>query len=477
MKSSLENPFDQYIKESLENYQAPYDEGSWELLQAKVDAAAAKDVDQLARESLQDFSVPYNPASWQVLSNRLENLDYQRKLIALKLVEAAIIVLALITVIRFVHQVPSSPDQQNRDDRVQEMAVVDPASSSQERNDVSGKSENDLTLAEADLQANADERSEIVTTQRSNANFRQSKKTLVEKTQPAIPSREELNIAPLPLAMGGVEAPQNDLATAKTNSLETDFRDRNPLHPLDEVAHKPGTLRAKKNVVFASLAGIPTKTAKVIMHGDMPIALVAPKLKKTSFITTKVGAYRQLSNHSVSFIGQARQINTREVKKTGGLGVMTAVQFGKVGFDFGLAYGAMRYSGSLSDVDLRKAQVPVHLRVIPVSNRYFEVYLKGGATAHGVLYAWYEEPLTGRSSSVSEYVPKFNDGLLFSKNGFSEQNLYFSINGGIGIEAKIIEDWSLFVEGLVQRHHSGDIGYDATKINTLSLNLGIYRTL
>ena len=501
MENSLGNQFDRFIRESLEDLQAPYDPTSWDQLEQRMDLEAideaaraavgnlavpydpatwdrmemrldqelVTEVDGAARDAVSNLSVPYNPATWQILSDRLDRIDYRRKLIALKVVEAALILLAIITAVRFIQGVPGeNQPTESSQDQVQQMAFLNEAGNTA----TSPDAETHLQKADETHTANPSPTIEptrafavIGEDSRGDQAFRSANRVVFE-------------LAPI----GGKTLMVTDMTRALNvgHADGTFAREKRSAKPLSSIAGKALAVQSDRSnltrdVMAEALVGLPTLDVPMIMHEDMPISLaaVAPKLRKTKILTTRLGLYRQFSEHAIRQIHTAQRIN-QEVVTNGGTGLTTSIQSGMLGFDFGVGYEHLEFAGERSLMNVHKVQVPVNLRVLPVSNRYFDVYLKGGATAHGSIYANYEQPLAARSAN--KYNEKFNGGLL-TDDGNTRTDMYFSLNYAIGTEIKLLENWSIFMEAMLQQHLSGHLGHNEIIINSRSIAIGINKTL
>ena len=72
MKDNLENS----IKQSLENFELPYNSGAWEAMNAKLDAASpsgesGSSASDAIKSSLENHEYPYNPSAWKAVEASL----------------------------------------------------------------------------------------------------------------------------------------------------------------------------------------------------------------------------------------------------------------------------------------------------------------------------------------------------------------------------------------------------------------------
>ena len=503
MEHNSEKQFDDFIKGSMENIQASYDPESWNLLEQRMDQMDGREIDAAARQALTNYSVPYNPATWQLLSERLESLDYRRKLIALKVVEAALILLVLLTAVRFVRQMPATQKDEfpQTEERQQMASNASPARSM----DIASTSKQLQTLDA--MNGSASELNSAPFMEKSTATTSRNQEILASKVssssivkeQKPKSFREEQSLRRVahPAALTALSTKEHTVAslvkltlTHAWSTQELAGRTRFDVQNIGSRDLAVAQARTPiRSALSAELSGLPTIDVRTIMHEDIAISLAsaAPKLKKTRALTTKIGLFQQSVDHKISFdILRNRSKKVQQVNN-GAFGIATTVQSNRLGFDFGLAYeGLTFFTGSFDDnaqettMEVKKVQLPLNLRFIPVTNRYFDVYVKGGVTAHGVLLANYEPPYATARGVVrtdSEYGEKYNDGLL-KKEGLLHNNSYYSINYGVGAEIKAFQDWSIFIEGMLQKHHSGELGQgQGIKISSRMLTVGINRTL
>ena len=94
--------FDDHIKQSLNKLEEPYDPGSWDLLQQKMDASIGEevpepvaDVDKAVYHTLSRMEAGYQPGDWAKMSAVLDGNRKRRKVFWLKLTEAAAVLLLL----------------------------------------------------------------------------------------------------------------------------------------------------------------------------------------------------------------------------------------------------------------------------------------------------------------------------------------------------------------------------------------------
>ncbi len=92
-------PFDHNLKETFISYIAPEAVEGWQRIQASLDAAD-KQFDEDIRKRIADFEPHYDPRTWPLFLQRLADSRFLgAKLIALKVIEVAAVLLILLTVV------------------------------------------------------------------------------------------------------------------------------------------------------------------------------------------------------------------------------------------------------------------------------------------------------------------------------------------------------------------------------------------
>lgn len=463
MSKDLTNSFDDFIKQSLGDHQVPYDDETWSLLEQKMSQVGTSpeelSVDEIARQTLSEYQVPYNHTTWQVLSDRLDRMSYRKRLIASKIFEAAVIFFAIFTMVKFLGQIP----------QVQEYL---PKSFAQgHESDLpevlpDAGSEHALILKD-DIQIN--EKSELS----SSANETGVSSVSLNQDQPAsaghlsdndpLRSNQFANLSPL------VIRPELKLHNIKNsrrttiNQLVIDTR-KFELPSVKQELSRPHIVKPVPLLPVFDLAMLEAETAT---RFHLAIAQVP-----TSKIKTKIGLFHQYNTHLINNYISGSPVTKQQIKSSSGNGIMTNVQFGRFGFDLGATYSEVAYSAGYGENKIQKLEIPLHIRYIGLRSKYADFYAKIGASAHGVLRAYYAEPGLSSRPNPSAPEPKFNDGLL-EEPGYREFNTYYSMNAGIGVDLPIYKAMSLFAEANYLRHWKGELGYTEDRFTTFSYNFGV----
>jgi hypothetical protein len=449
----MDRQFDQQIKKALEGYQVPYDGHSWEDLESRlVQEGLVKEtesVDEIAKQVLSDMEVPYNPSTWHILTEKLELLDYNRKLISVKFIEAALILFAFLTVVRYT----ATHDQVLNDtgmaahiapSATQENATPQITPNTSEKEILAYRENEEATVA-------------------NNIGSDQPVSDRSSRFQPVAPVTSLLKeLVLFPAVITRSEVP---LIEEFNLIQEQSFSQPGIVAGLEPLPRDYDPLEASPDLI--------ARQADYLTYTLPPLNW--PGERK---LQTKIGFYSQGNIHRVFTPALFSQNRINEsVAMSPGVGFVTSVQIGNAGFDFGLVYERLTFQGILDKNLIHKAAIPVHLKLIPLSVESINMYVKGGGSLHGVMNAFYEEPtFASRSNQLSD-LEKFNDGLL--NEGLTDNNVYVTANVGIGLERAIYRDIFFFGEALYQRQILGQGIGGATRntFRTLSLNLGINYTI
>lgn len=104
-----EQHFDVQMKQVLENLEAPYEAGSWALLERRLDGLIAEEhqapvepIDKMVYHTLERLEAPYQSAHWDLLAQRMQQQTMSIRRIRLtKIAEAAILLLLLVNLNHF----------------------------------------------------------------------------------------------------------------------------------------------------------------------------------------------------------------------------------------------------------------------------------------------------------------------------------------------------------------------------------------
>ncbi len=461
MSKDLTNSFDDFIKKSLGDHQVPYDDETWSMLEQKMSQVGTSpeelSVDEIARQTLSEYQVPYNHTTWQVLSDRLDRMSYRRRLIASKIFEAAVIFFAIFTMVKFLGQIP----------QVQEYLPKSFVQTHQsDPPEVLPDAGSDDALILKDAIQNA-EKGKL-----GSSAYEANVSSSLNQDQPAssghlndsdpLRSNQFSNLLPL------VTRPELKLRNVKNsrratiNQVVIDTRE----FELASVKQELDRPHKAKPVPLLPVFDFAMLEAETATRFHLAITQVP-----TSKIKTKIGLFHQYNTHLINNYISGSPVTKQQIKSSSGNGIMTNVQFGRFGFDLGATYSEVAYSAGYGENKIQKLEIPLHIRYIGLRSKYADFYAKAGASAHGVLRAYYAEPGLSSRPNPSAPEPRFNDGLL-EEPGYDEFNTYYSMNAGIGVDLPIYKSMSLFAEANYLRHWKGELGYTADRFTTFSYNFG-----
>lgn len=496
----LDDLFDKNIGETLRNFEVPYQEGSWEMLKDKMTTEAGGDeldtlarnalgnlavpvipanwdvlkqkmgsvkadaMDDLAKKALEHYAVPYDFSTWTLLKSQLDRLNFNRKVVAVKSMEAALILFAILTLVRIIGQFPKNDVPKASESTMAQIVTsqsatqlqnADPEAADQISRDAMAKNLTEASvenLEEAVSPETFGRQPHVNSETKTNASSNVLSNTLhIERLY----ARQELPLLQHAANNKVLVADQRVRGLAKSNLVEDQILDDRYIQRITDVSTVP-TLSLQ---TLASTTGF-------LVNDLSPISV-----QRKSRISTALSVYVPFNSHSIEN-RHARLPGRRETQKQGskGIGMGTIVRFGRFGFDLGLAYDHLAYRAEASESEIKKLEIPIHLRYALLSTDNVELYMKGGMVYHGVMTANYA-PLsfTSRGGGSSD-----SDGLL--NGGYREFNTYRQLSAGVGLEIRLHKHWSMFAEGLYQDHYKGSIGNTDAKFTTISSKVGLNYT-
>jgi hypothetical protein len=146
-----------------------------------------------------------------------------------------------------------------------------------------------------------------------------------------------------------------------------------------------------------------------------------------------------------------------------------------------------RASGEITEASLQSLKfnmvsIPIQLRYHFAKMNGWHYYALGGTSLNIVAAASYDvqintlgesfgaQPAPAPESKLSEKL--FNGGVL--EDGYFTSNSYFSLIGGVGIQKKISNQSSIFLESSYRQHlFTGGIGPNANKMHNLVFSTGV----
>jgi len=462
--ANAENAFDEVARGAMAGFNVKYDESTWSMLSDKIDLANSVEVDAAAKTALKDLRVPYDATSWSALSERLDRMSYRRRLIASKVFEAAVILLAVFTMVKFLGQIPE----------VREMM---PGSMVQSyRSGLEGTNMLDLE-SEDPVREEPVDLSELLA-----GNISVEKDAVVALGIDKVAKKGD-KIRGNQVQMQRAEFVPAFVPHDFVNSHE-DLRKEEAVLPVEvrgaEISEKPRTIKVKQAV--AAVPVIPGFSASML-QAETATAFHIVAADRIPKVETTIGVFYQGNKNLINNLGLGGgpgfPIDQEQTALSQGFGLAANIQFGKVGFDLGFAYDHLEYNAAGGQNEVHKIQLPLHLRYNSVESKFADVYVKGGASVHGAMNAYYQSDVqASQSSGNNRNSAKYNDGLLSSREGFgtSRENIYLTLDLGFGVDVPLGKSFSLLSEFLMQRRIKGELGYTEDKLNTFATKVGIAYT-
>ncbi|NND33590.1 MAG: hypothetical protein HKN76_13450 [Saprospiraceae bacterium] len=469
MSNELKNSFDASIRNALQNHQVPYDDSTWDMLDKKMqnaEVAADAALDEVAKKALHTYEVPYDQSTWHTLSERLDRINYRNRIIGTKVFEAAVILFAILTLVKFLGQIPDINDHLPLPFAKTE--VTDPSNSSQAEMGLVNVEQSSGTFMAGKNESKARSQNKIADVAQQDSRI---EKAALDKLPLATSIQKARAVFSRDRTINSMKENISHLnaASQNTDRLEVAFvgtLDRRatelPQVPREIITFGSATVAAVPMLPAYDIAMVVAETAT-----DFQIALV----ERVPKVRTKFNVFYQNNVHRIANVAR-RQSTFNQTETSNGFGFATNVQFGRFGFDLGAIFDQVTYDAGFGENEIQKVQVPLNLRFSGFYTKYANFYLKSGMSIHGVTQAHYEAPvLESAAPGPRQNRPFYNDGLL--KDGNYENNTYFSVNAGAGLDILITKSFSLFAEGIYQKRLKGELGLTNDKFNTFSANLGV----
>lgn len=482
LEASANGQIDETVRLALGDLVVPYEAGSWKAMRDRMSKTEAAQVDEAARKAVGNLIIPYNARSWGVLLERLQAIEYRRRIIALKVLEAAVIVLALITVVQFMGVESTPLPHQERVQR-SDFAATD--------TDHQDKSDSKAAIVDIDQKDKVN--SEVA---RKEAVVSTSSGTVAETSTAQVefsPSSSKVQV------VGDIVAAKTEVGVVDKIDSEIVKEQASEIFVANKtsvgsVANSSATPVAEKKATTSDFTILPN-VAFTVDHDNVESITVwedspasAEELhqealgivSKSSKVKTRIGLYSQFSRHSTSapHPNKIGKFLTEDKIDPLGIGFIANVQFGRIGFDFGLAHERLTFltSARRDKNTIRKVQLPLHIRYNVFQKDDLKAYVKGGVVANGVVLANYAG-LDGTSSAPGiqtndSQEKKYKEGLL--NQGLADNNVYWMTSMALGVEGKLAGNFTVFAEAQQQKHLHGSIGHHATKFGrSRSLQLGL----
>lgn len=483
--------FDEQIGARLENLGPAAPPAHWAMMSQTLDhfdKISDEEFDQAIADRLNRVSPPYHPEYWEKMLAR--QVEYRRRIARFILLRTAEILLLILLWMNW----PFSSQK----DQVDNVPV--PAVTMMENNRQASTQNSQSNAANFGNSNAASKQVAAGMTSSNQVQAKQSARTVIDRTPIAgnIPSD---NIAPLSFVTKNVEFSQ----------LDFDMDMESGTHGEAEViiagyqaeVAEQDLLRDLDRVPAGSLLEIDSRTTPVVYSegsGEMEESLAAteiPKIKKafdksrisiSPFISADFNAINSFPN-----IQQLDETRLNHLTLTPGAGLGIGFHNGPWSVNTGLAYAYRFYDPNITEqfgsiqgyqelnfnkVELHMLQLPIRLNYNVVEGMKYSFYISGGASLHYILSQQFEKPRRP-ISSLEKIDPTFqavlDDEQYRSGNFIGRFNevTYVTADFGVGIERKLNEDISVYIQPTYMRMFGAGVGPNFDVIHTLSLQLGL----
>ncbi|MEZ4918824.1 MAG: hypothetical protein R2792_06915 [Saprospiraceae bacterium] len=435
--------FDEQLRKTLQDLEAPYDPTSWDLLQQKMDAPfseeepqAVADVDKAVFHSLDRMEVPFHAADWSLFESKLNGKKRRRKVFWMKFSEAAAVLLLLFGF-------DAMSDYSNG----RPIKRLHP--------------EQPIAMAQAGVGMDANTTS---------------------------------SAAGYALATGINTSSASKGAASRLEALPS--TDVNALLAVSEYLTIPALNNLNTNGSEASpLASLSQKPQKVLLHSERidpsrsMVTTIAPR--KSSWYVLNYGAAEQ---------NRVRVANATRTQSGYGAGVVIGYKNKKWGLEAGAGYSFKSYepkreieiydgsvtSGyyglALTGVEAEMLSIPARVTRQILSKHKTSVSAIAGVTTHLVTQKTYRHKrvfFPGSSPSAQPGSPDQQPQLKNVANGIFEggslkENAYATADLGLRLEQQIGDRFSAFIEPSYRQNIGGKgIGPQNLGISTLAITAGI----
>ncbi|MCB0549291.1 MAG: hypothetical protein KDD19_17055 [Phaeodactylibacter sp.] len=510
------NPIDQIIKEKLGGLQVPFDAGSWQLMEQKLDEEAmgmgeegqpvadTKHIDEAIFDKLHRYSADYQPNHWHRMEALLEEaFAWPRQVLRYKLTELALMLLIFLFLWQYI---PSDNSLAPLPPHAIERATPDTPVLRKPAPALKGKAD---TAPQAGLQ------SEI-----PGLDSKAPAPAVAEVPAPAVATGKGGARSTTGSRAVATRQPQQpaqglSIADASPDTDETLSRSAFSLAPLSQrtsfLASPAYSLPLEVVTASASLAALDelrTLTAEVVYDNLRDIGAVS-FARNRNRLALRVGMFGSAEYNHITVPSSEEKKLEEELQRYAmgyGGGLSLGVEYGRFEVETGAIYAARQYpvglvyvNGSvggglqgqrLQASELNIINVPLHFRYTFLRRNSWRAYALAGASIQVAFQRNYyvtEEPQfdflpmqpppapppTSGEEAAIDRIRK--SGLGWFEGGTFEENAYLTGNVGIGLEHYINSRWSLFVQPTYQhslQYFRVGLGPNADRINSLSVLFG-----
>ncbi len=507
-----EKTFDESTHQKLNSLDVPFNASHWDFMSQKLDSLDTQDAkfDDSLSQVLNKTDIPFSSSHWDMMNQRLDDeFSWKTKIIRFKIVEVALMILFLFTVINVLdtegsgnsEKIPSSnikkenrtfnqgTEWRNKDNQYQQ---------NQDENKVINSNNPPLVFNESGSEKKVDLNSPNQYSNTSNA--------IIEAKS------QNLNEARGSFVNNAAEGPENNTQASSFNRNNEVVKEL-PVLPTSTFVfneNKALNLNDKKidsktnsgDIAAAEpLEVLRTKTLTISeLYGEPN----TPKLaKRNKWWRLGVFGTANTDMVDVSYIYKGESGKGSDWSFNKGAGISLGYKRGKLELSSGLVYNQKKYQTQLpsevirgsvvtstpdrvvlpKSVDLEMIQVPLSMSYSIMEFGRWNVYGAIGGDFNAVSkinVQYYETPDASNAQKTVDLrniaetdIPKYGEPFKIGLDK-NNNNFYFSSHASIGAEYKITPGVSAYLQPNYEKHFGKTgIGSRNDNINTLSLHAGL----
>jgi len=485
-----EKKFDDIIKGKIDNLITGNSNESWAAFESKWDAANSNSdsenqaFDSLIKNKMVKHHQPYNTGHWLQMKEHLKIIEERKNTIFVtKILEFAAIFLIVFT---FSH--------------LSNLINFDPSETTSHKDQFANIQPNKLQKVAQKTVINFENKQQNILLTKSEEN-NVLKQDILVSTNPELPVEKNMSFLSTNLDKLDV-----DPRTAIVAFQQAEFESiRKILSPgLNEIVHIDA-----KEINRDDLNAVKSLPLSQILNPESEMAMIFPLKLSHSYPSTKfaIAAYASgdinLINTPFDKLYSLASYNKEALNNS--YGVNFSAKKSNLEIETGLGYAHRQYQPrliteafgqfadhyfekSLKKISYDIASVPLNIKYHFINHTNWSAYLMAGAALNLILDAKYDinETLRQGKPPVGRFTPEqarldekpFITGILNGDN--FKDNYFASIGFGFGIEKKILNNTSIYIQPSYQRQIlSADIGIgpNKDKIHTSSLQFGVKKII
>ena len=509
---ATEKAFDESTHHKLSSFDVPFNASHWDFMSQKLADLDTQDVnfDDSLRQTLNKTDIPFSSSHWDMMNQRLDDeFSWKTKIIRFKIVEVALMILFLFTIINVLdtegsgnsEKIPSSnikkenrifnqgTEWRNKDNQYQQ---------NQGENKVINPNDPPLVFNESGSEKKTDFNS-------PNQNF---------NTPNAIIETQAINLneSKGSFVNNAVVGSENNTQASSLNK-NNDVLKELPVLPTSMFVfneNKALNLNDKKinsktnSESIAAAEPLEVLRTKALTISELYDEPNTPKLTKRSK-WWRLGVFGTANTDlvDVSYIYKGDSGKGSDWSFNKGAGISLGYKRGKLELSSGLVYNQKKYQTQLppevirggvvintpervilpKSVDLDMIQIPLSMSYSIMEFGRWNVYGAIGADFNAVSkinVQYYETPDASNAQKTVDLrniaetdIPKYGEPFKIGLDK-NNNNFYFTSHASIGAEYKITPGVSAYLQPNYEKHFGKTgIGSRNDNINTLSLHAGL----